>query len=679
MLFSTNDCLGTSGDIVRLWLHETHRVFGDKLTDDKDIDSFTKMQTDIVKKSFEEIDESIVFDKPNIFCHFAGGIGEPKYMPITDWGILTKLLQEAMVSYNDLISAMNLVLFEDAMMHVCRINRILESPRGSALLVGVGGSGKQSLSRLAAFISGLEVAQIQLKKGYGVIDLKNELSGLYLKSGMKNVGIMFLMTDAQVPSETFLVVINDLLSSGEIPDLFPDDEVENIIAGVRNEVKGAGLVDTRENCWKFFIDRVRRQLKVVLCFSPVGSTLRVRSRKFPAIINCTQINWFHEWPQEALISVAIRFLQDLEILPSDYRDSIARFMSYAHSSVSSMSKIYLQNERRYNYTTPKSYLEQISMYIKLLKQKHCDLQKKVERLENGLEKLRSTAEQVEDLKIKLAVQEVELKEKNDAADALIEIVGVETEKVQTEKAIADEEEKKVAIIAEEVSKKQKDCEEDLVKAEPALLAAQEALNTLNKSNLTELKSFGSPPGAVTNVTAAVMVLLAPNGKVPKDRSWKAAKISMAKVDAFLDQLINYDKENIHPEIMKSIQPYLADAEFEPEFVRSKSAAAAGLCAWVINIIKFYEVYCDVEPKRRALAQANAELAASQEKLSIIKRKVCSLEEQLAKLTADFEQATADKLRCQQEADATQATIQLANRLVGGLASENIRWAEAVAE
>lgn len=89
---------------------------------------------------------------------------------------------------------------------------------------------------------------------------------------------------------------------------------------------------------------------------------------------------------------------------------------------------------------------------------------------------------------------------------------------------ADEEESKVAVIAEEVSKKQKDCEADLLKAEPALLAAQEALNTLNKANLTELKSFGSPPGAVTNVTAAVMVLLAPNGKVPKDRSWKAAKV-----------------------------------------------------------------------------------------------------------------------------------------------------------
>lgn len=96
---------------------------------------------------------------------------------------------------------------------------------------------------------------------------------------------------------------------------------------------------------------------------------------------------------------------------------------------------------------------------------------------------------------------------------------------------------------------------------------------------------------------------------------------MAKVDSFLDALINYDKENIHPEIMKAIQPYLKNPEFEPDFVRSKSAAAAGLCAWVINIIKFYEVYCDVEPKRRALEAANAELAAAQDKLLIITQKV----------------------------------------------------------
>lgn len=68
----------------------------------------------------------------------------------------------------------------------------------------------------------------------------------------------------QVPDEKFLVLINDLLASGEIPDLFQDDELETVINGVRNEVKGAGLQDTKENCWSFFIDRVRRQLKVIV-------------------------------------------------------------------------------------------------------------------------------------------------------------------------------------------------------------------------------------------------------------------------------------------------------------------------------------------------------------------------------------------------------------------------------
>ena len=83
-----------------------------------------------------------------------------------------------------------------------------------------------------------------------------------MKAGVKSIGTVFLLTDAQVPEEEFLVVINDLLASGEVPDLFPDDEVEGIINGLRNEVKGAGLQDTNENCWKFFLDRVRRQLKV---------------------------------------------------------------------------------------------------------------------------------------------------------------------------------------------------------------------------------------------------------------------------------------------------------------------------------------------------------------------------------------------------------------------------------
>uniref|UniRef100_A0A8B9TAI3 Dynein heavy chain 9, axonemal n=1 Tax=Anas platyrhynchos TaxID=8839 RepID=A0A8B9TAI3_ANAPL len=678
LLFSTPECLKQPQDLVKLYLHESNRVYRDKMVEEKDYGTFDKIQLEVVKKFYDDIEETLEQTKRmNVYCHFAKGIGEPSYRPVPTWEELNQILVEAMDNYNEVNAAMNLVLFEDAMSHVCRINRILESPRGNALLVGVGGSGKQSLTRLAAFISSLEVFQITLRKGYGIPDLKVDLANLYLKAGVKNIGTVFLMTDMQVADEQFLVLVNDFLASGEIPDLFPDDEVENIINSVRNEVKDQGLVDSRDACWKFFIERVRRQLKVALCFSPVGSKLRVRSRRFPAIVSCTAIDWFQEWPREALESVSLRFLHETEAVEASVKDSISKFMAYAHMTVNEISRLYLSNERRYNYTTPKSFLEQIKLYQNLLLKKGRDLTAKMERLENGLEKLNSTSAQVDDLKAKLAAQEAELKQKNDDADKLIHVVGMETEKVSREKAVADEEEQKVALITQEVEQKQKDCEEDLAKAEPALEAAQAALNTLNKKNLTELRSFGSPPPAVSNVTAAVMVLMAPGGKIPKDRSWKAAKAAMARVDGFLDSLIKFDKENIHENCLKALQPYLQDPKFKPEFVTTKSYAAAGLCSWVVNIVRFHEVYCEVEPKRQALSKANAELAAAQDKLASIKAKIARLNENLGKLTAKFEKATSDKLKCQQEAEATACTITLANRLVGGLASENVRWAEVV--
>ncbi|XP_014742318.1 PREDICTED: dynein heavy chain 9, axonemal [Sturnus vulgaris] len=678
LLFSTPECLKQPQDLVKLYLHESNRVYRDRMVEEMDCDTFDKMQREMVKKCYNDIDDTLEQAKHmNIYCHFAKGLGEPGYRPVPSWEELNQILVEALDSYNEVNAAMNLVLFEDAMGHVCRISRILEAPRGHALLVGVGGSGKQSLTRLAAFLSNLEVFQITLRKGYGIPDLKADLASLYLKAGLKSVGSVFLLSDAQLADEQFLVLVNDFLASGEIPDLFPDDEVENITSSVRGEVRARGLVDSRENCWRFFIERVRRLLKVVLCLSPVGPRLRLCSRRFPALAGCSTMDCFQPWPRQALESVSRRFLRDMDTLQDSVKDSISKFMAHVHISVNEMSRLYLSNEHRYNYTTPKSFLEHIKLYQSLLLEKDKDLKAKMERLENGLEKLKSTSAQVDELKAKLAAQEVELKQKNEDADRLIQVVGVETEKVSKKKAVADEEERKVALITQEVEQKQKDCEEDLAKAEPALAAAQDALNTLNKTNLTELRSFGSPPSAVSNVTAAVMVLTAPGGRIPKDRSWKAARVAMARVDSFLDSLINFNKENIHENCLKALQPYLQDPKFNPEFVATKSSSAAGLCSWVLNMARFHRVFSEVQPKRQALDRANAELAAAQDKLATVKAKIARLNENLSKLTARFEQATADKVKCQQQAEATACTIALANRLVGGLASENVRWAEAV--
>ncbi|MEE6489661.1 hypothetical protein FKM82_015639, partial [Ascaphus truei] len=473
----------------------------------------------------------------------------------------------------------------------------------------------------------------------------SDIATLYFKVGVKNIGTVFLHTDAQIPDERFLVLINDMLASGDIPDLFSEEEEDSIVSSTRMELRALGLPDSRENCWQFFIDRIRRQLKVVLCFSPVGFTLRARGRKFPALVNCTAIDWFHAWPQDALQSVSSSFVDKLDGVDPQVKTSISRFITFAHTSVNEVSIKYQQNEKHYNYTTPKSFLELIKLYWNLLAKKKNELVHKMERLENGLQKLQTTAFQVEDLKSKLAIQEVELHQRNKDTEALIAKIGQQTEKLNQEKTVADAEEQKVAAMQEEVTKQQQESVNDLAKAEPALQAANAALNTLNRLNLTELRTFPNPPAAVTNVTAALLVLLSPNGKIPKDRSWKTAKVLMSKVDEFLQNLVNFDKENIPDATVRALkEDYLRDLEFNPEFVRTKSSAAAGLCAWVINIIRFHE----------------------------------ELDTNLAVFTTAFERATAEKIRCQEEVNRTNKTIELANRLVKGLESENVRWAQSVA-
>ncbi|XP_009290539.2 dynein axonemal heavy chain 11 isoform X1 [Danio rerio] len=681
LLFSRPECVKRGADLFQLWIHESRRVYSDRFSEPSDLQMFLRFQVDIARQASEEIEEdSVLFQEPVIYLHSSLGSAESSYKPVSGWEHLTCVLNDALNNYNELHSTMNLVLFQEAMQHVCRISRILACPRGHALLIGVGGSGKQSLTRLAAHLSNMDVFQPKLSKGYGIQDLKMDLARLYIKTGVKNIPTVLLLTDAQIPEDQFFVIISTLISSGEIPDLLSEEEVEGVRKAVKSEVRDLGLLDNNENCWRFFMNRVRHQLKVVLCMSPVGNALRLRVRRFPALLSCTTLDWFQEWPQEALQSVSLKYLQEIPSIEPTIWESISLFMAHAHTSVKRVSERYCCNEKRHNYSTSKSFLEQLRLYKSLLENREKELHQRLDRLQSGLQKIKSTASQVEDLTVKLNSQEVELTMKNQAAEALMARIGLQTERVSQKREDADLEEQKVAAMQAEVSRRLKECEKDLAKAEPALDAATAALQTLNKVNLTELKTFPNPPEAVINVTAAVMVLLAPRGQIPKDRGWKAARVFMGKVDDFLQALLSYDKEHIPQSCLNVVkQEYLKNPEFHPDHVRTKSYAAAGLCAWIINIVRYYEVYCEVAPKRLALAQANSELETATTKLLSVRRKLEDLDRHLQSLTAQFERAATEKLRCQEEVTRTSQTIKLANRLVGGLQAENVRWSEGQLE
>lgn len=299
LLVSAPDQFKTVEKFVYLWLHESERVYGDRLVSPEDLAKYNSIVQTQHKKIFPNVNVARFYSNENsdplVFCHFAENIQDKVYDMVTSLSKLNKVLEDALKEYNETNATMDLVLFEDAMKHVARIVRVLMNPSGHALLVGVGGSGKQSLSRLAAFICGFQVKQIVISSTYGLSDLKDDLKAMYNRAGLKEEGVVFLLTDSQITNERFLVYINDLLASGNIPDLFAADEVDGIINSVTNKVKATGKIPDRANCWEYFINQIRRNLHVVLAFSPVGDAFRTRARRFPAIVNCTVIDWFQPW------------------------------------------------------------------------------------------------------------------------------------------------------------------------------------------------------------------------------------------------------------------------------------------------------------------------------------------------------------------------------------------------
>ena len=172
-------------------------------------------------------------------------------------------------------------------------------------------------------------------------DLKTDLQEMYNKSGMKDEGVLFLFTEGQITNERFLVYINDLLSSAEISDLYAGINKDAIVNNIRSATKGAGILDNKENCWNYFISRVRKNLHMSICFSLVEESFRDRARKFPALVNCTIIVWFQPWPEDALLSIAKKFTDKLEFKTDEIRKSVVEFMSYSFKVVNKPQQIFL--------------------------------------------------------------------------------------------------------------------------------------------------------------------------------------------------------------------------------------------------------------------------------------------------------------------------------------------------
>ena len=179
-------------------------------------------------------------------------------------------------------------------------------------------------------------------------------------------------------------------------NLYPPEELSTVREAVRADVRAAGLAETNDVLWGYFVERVRARLHVVLCMSPVGEGYRNYVRMFPALVSCTTINWFSEWPADALKEVAAKFLEDTKI-DEALMGPVAAIFAQTQTSVLAESASMLSRLGRPNYVTPTNYLELVKGYCSLLGEKRAAVGDQRDKLKGGLEKLSDTAVQVEDM------------------------------------------------------------------------------------------------------------------------------------------------------------------------------------------------------------------------------------------------------------------------------------------
>jgi len=716
VLFSPLDVVSKGHTLIALWTHECFRVFSDKLTNAKDKKWFEDNLWRITAARFGDglADELRSVKEPIYFVDFLRDeiIDEdtdevledaPKiYERVPSVAGLHQRVDDYLAKYNTQtgpgVKHMNLVMFDDALEHLMRISRIIAMPRGNALLVGVGGSGRQSLARLAAYIARQDVFQITITRTYKLADFLDDLRKMYVSVGKEGRKLTWILTDFDIVNEEFLEYVNAILTTGEVAGLFPKDERDMMCSDLRGPARkeNPDFIDTPDNLYKYFIDRIRDNLHIVLCFSPANEKFAERARRFPGIVSSTTIDWFLKWGTNALLAVASRFVSEdpkgfkVEC-DSKVERKLVTHIASVHDLVTDACEEYFQKYRRPVFVTPKSYLAFISSYKQVYTSKLAQITLQQKNVEMGLKKLKEAEVDVVRLQEVLAHQNVELGVAEKAATAMLAKLEVGAKEADIKKSAADAIELKCTRTANQIAEEQAQANTELEQAMPYVRAAEKAARSINKKDLTVIQKLGKPPDLIKRIMDCVLILChrpldkvsVTEIKVGKNEhqlfvmdSYDTFAKKMMVEPGFLNLLLDFaskEKDNINEETMELLEPYLKVSDFHPERARTVSSAAEGLCKWVMAMASYHEASLVVGPKLEQLKIKSMMFEAASIKLKQAKAASKAAQDEVDRLQEQFTTTMREKAALEEQAKSTQEKMVAANNLIRSLAGEKKRW------
>uniref|UniRef100_A0A8C4QIF7 AAA+ ATPase domain-containing protein n=1 Tax=Eptatretus burgeri TaxID=7764 RepID=A0A8C4QIF7_EPTBU len=395
--------------LVRMWAHEALRLFQDRLVDEEERNWTEEHINTVALKHFPNIDQKKALARPILFSNWLS----KDYVPVEQEELRDYVKARLKVFYEEELDV-PLVLFNEVLDHVLRIDRIFRQPQGHLLLIGVSGAGKTTLSRFVAWMNGLSVYQIKVHRRYTGEDFDEDLRAVLRRSGCKNDKIVFIMDESNVLDSGFLERMNTLLANGEIPGLFEGDEYAALMTQCKEGAQKEGLMlDSHEELYRWFTGQVIRNLHVVFTMNPSSEGLKDRAATSPALFNRCVLNWFGDWSTEALYQVGKEFTCKLDLEKPDYvapdfmpvvygklpwppthRQAIANSFVFVHQTLHQANTRLIKRAGRTVSVTPRHYLDFINHYANLFHEKRSELEEQQMHLNVGLRKIKETVDQV---------------------------------------------------------------------------------------------------------------------------------------------------------------------------------------------------------------------------------------------------------------------------------------------
>lgn len=684
---------------TRLWVHEILRVFGDRLVDKIDRQWLFEQLKDTTQKIMKDSFD-IVFDnlpKYNdqitelsfsnlIFGNFMDPdaiLDDRKYEEVKSMEEFEAIVVQSLENYNTTNkNKMDIVPFRYALEHLARVSRILATPGGSLLMVGVGGSGRQSLTRLAASMSDYGIFQPEIGSAYGMNEWREDIKVVLKNSGGAGKHLVFLFTEGQIKEDGFLSDIDSLLNSGEVPNLFNAEEKQEVIEMCRLAAQDGdrNLDISILSVLSFFVNQCKEKLHLMLCFSPIGESFRTRLRLYPSLVNCCTIDWFEIWPEDALEQVAVRFTTNINV-ENQVKINAVIACKYFHVCAKEISSNFHQITGRKTYVTSAAFLDLIKTYGNLMSEKQEEITLARYRYLNGLDKLAYAADQI--AKMKLTLEQLRPQLETSAKLTTETMEKIERENISVEEAtnLVKKDEDAVNLQAKIAGTLKAECAADLASALPILEEALAALDILKPADISMVKTMKNPPKGVKLVMAAICVMLnvppvkvinSDTGKTILDY-WKPSKKILNDIK-FLEHLRNYDKDNISTSTISNIEKnYLTNKNFKPAIIAKASQAAEGLCKWVRAMVVYDKAIKEVAPKKKKLAAAEKDYEDTMAVLNNKRQTLAELNDKLAMLKDSLQETLAKKIDLESQVENCRNKLNRATKLINGLGGEKDRW------